>query len=81
MRETSDGFVIAEKELELRGPGEVLGTRQTGDLQFRIADLIRARWLLPEVKQAAFELMENQPQLTDALISRWLGAAEQYGNV
>ena len=81
MRETSDGFVIAEKDLELRGPGEVLGTRQTGDLQFRIADLIRDQGLLPEVKQAAIELMENQPQLTDALISRWLGAAEQYGNV
>ena len=81
MRETSDGFVIAEKDLELRGPGEVLGTRQTGDLQFRIADLVRDQGLLPEVKLAAIQLMENQPQRVDALISRWLGAAEQYGNV
>ena len=81
MRETSDGFIIAEKDLELRGPGEVLGTRQTGELQFRIADLVRDQGLLPEVKRAAIELIENQPQRTDALIHRWLGAAEQYGNV
>ncbi|MBL4584467.1 MAG: ATP-dependent DNA helicase RecG [Pseudomonadales bacterium] len=81
MRETSDGFVIAEKDLELRGPGEVLGTRQTGELQFRIADLLRDQGLLPEVKKAAIELMQNQPERTDALISRWLGEAEQYGNV
>ena len=81
MRETSDGFIIAEKDLELRGPGEVLGTRQTGELQFRIADLVRDQGLLPEVKRAAIELMENQPQRTDALIHRWLGTAEQYGNV
>lgn len=81
MRETSDGFIIAEKDLELRGSGEVLGTRQTGELQFRIADLVRDQGLLPEVKRAAIELIENQPQRTDALIHRWLGAAEQYGNV
>jgi ATP-dependent DNA helicase RecG len=54
MRDSTDGFVIAEKDLELRGPGEVLGTRQTGMINFRIADLQRDEALLNGVKQAAF---------------------------
>ena len=80
MRETTDGFKIAEKDLELRGPGEVLGTRQTGMMQFRIADLIRDADLLPAVKRAANEI-ENTPVLMSALIGRWLGTGTQYAQV
>ena len=79
MRETNDGFKIAEKDLEIRGPGEVLGTRQTGDMQFHIADLQRDAHMLPEVKTIALALLQQHPQNVDPLISRWLGHSEQYG--
>ncbi len=78
MRETTDGFKIAEKDLELRGPGEVLGTRQTGDMQLHIADLQRDAYMLPQIKQLAQDLLLNHPQNVDALITRWLGQSEQY---
>lgn len=78
MRETNDGFKIAEKDLELRGPGEVLGTRQTGDMQLHIADLQRDAHMLPQIKNLAQKLLLNHPQNVDALISRWLGHSEQY---
>ncbi|MCF6225183.1 MAG: ATP-dependent DNA helicase RecG [Xanthomonadales bacterium] len=77
MRATNDGFRIAEKDLELRGPGEVLGTRQTGALQFRLADLARDAALIQQVPQLAESLLKDQ-QRTDALIARWLGNAERY---
>ncbi|WP_421868406.1 ATP-dependent DNA helicase RecG [Motiliproteus sp.] len=80
MRETNDGFRIAEKDLELRGPGEVLGTRQTGMMQFRIADLERDADLLEGVKTAAAQI-ESLPQNCDGIIRRWLAQGEQYGNV
>ncbi len=80
MRETTDGFRIAEKDLELRGPGEVLGTRQTGMMQFRIADLERDADLLPQVKILAANL-SDRPQVTDALILRWMGSSETYAQV
>ena len=80
MRETTDGFRIAEKDLELRGPGEVLGTRQTGMMQFRIADLERDADLLPQVKTLAANLSDH-PQVTDALILRWMGSSETYAQV
>ena len=80
MRESSDGFRIAEKDLELRGPGEVLGTRQTGMMQFRIADLQRDSDLLPRVKRAAGEI-ERAPVLMEALITRWLGQGAEYAHV
>lgn len=80
MRESTDGFRIAEKDLELRGPGEVLGTRQTGMMQFRIADLQRDSDLLPRVKQAAGEI-EQTPALMEALIQRWLGQGAEYAHV
>ncbi len=80
MRETSDGFIIAEKDLQLRGPGEVLGTRQTGDIQFHIADLQRDAHLLNDIKSAAAHL-QQQPQQIQALIDRWLGINEQYAKV
>jgi ATP-dependent DNA helicase RecG len=79
MRETNDGFKIAEKDLEIRGPGEVLGTRQTGDMQFRIADLQRDAHLLPEVKRMAIKLLQDYAENVDPLIGRWLGHSEQYG--
>src|SRR5699024_9464772 len=74
MRETTDGFVIAERDLELRGPGEVLGTRQTGMLRFRVADLARDAELLESVKALAGSL---DVAGADVIIERWLGAAEQ----
>lgn len=80
MRESNNGFVIAEKDLELRGPGEVLGTRQTGLMQFRLAELERDKEWLPEVKRLAPALMNNH-KLVDALIERWLGNSVQYGAV
>lgn len=81
MRDSSDGFVIAEKDLELRGPGEVLGTRQTGLAQFRVADLERDRDLLMVVRTAAQELIHQSPECVDALVNRWLGKGEEYANV
>ncbi|HMA98292.1 MAG TPA: ATP-dependent DNA helicase RecG, partial [Wenzhouxiangella sp.] len=78
MRETTDGFVIAEKDLELRGPGEVLGTRQTGMLRFRIADLARDEPLLDRIESLAKDIDSTQ---ADALIERWIGAAEQLVDV
>ena len=81
MRQTSDGFAIAEKDLELRGPGELLGTRQTGDMQLQIADLQRDSQLLPEVKRAAKYLLVEQPQAVAPLIDRWLGNNQQYAPV
>jgi ATP-dependent DNA helicase RecG len=78
MRETTDGFVIAEKDLELRGPGELLGTRQTGLAAFRVADLVRDAGLLPSVQQAADELLAAQPALGERLIARWIGSAARY---
>jgi len=81
MRETNDGFVIARKDLEIRGPGEVLGTRQTGMLQLKIADLQRDQALLPAVAQAAEQLLRDQPQSAARLIERWLANRSQYGTV
>ncbi|UCJ17950.1 ATP-dependent DNA helicase RecG [Pseudomonas sp. MM211] len=81
MRETSDGFIIAEKDLELRGPGEMLGTRQTGLLQFKVADLMRDADLLPAVRDAAQELLEHWPQHVSPLLERWLRHGQQYGQV
>lgn len=81
MRETNDGFVIAEKDLELRGPGEMLGTRQTGLLQFKVADLMRDAALLPAVREAACQLLEHWPAHVSPLLERWLKYGQQYGQV
>jgi ATP-dependent DNA helicase RecG len=78
LRETGDGFRIAEKDLELRGPGEVLGTRQTGQMTLRIADLARDAHLLPAVQRAGAALLGQHPALADRLIARWIGAATRY---
>ncbi|WP_282040530.1 ATP-dependent DNA helicase RecG [Halomonas alimentaria] len=82
MRETTDGFRIAEKDLELRGPGEVLGTRQTGLAQMKIADLERDADLLDRVAPLAEALMATHPEASQPLIRRWLGEeAGRYGQV
>ncbi|MEJ2143262.1 MAG: ATP-dependent DNA helicase RecG [Gammaproteobacteria bacterium] len=81
MRETDDGFAIARKDLEIRGPGEVLGTRQTGMLQLRIADLQRDQALMPQVTLTADKVLKQYPQLVKPLIKRWVGMATRYGNV
>lgn len=81
MRDSTDGFVIAEKDLELRGPGEVLGTRQTGLAQFRVAELERDGDLLDDVKSAAQLLLKQSPDHIEPLLSRWLGHGEQYASV
>jgi len=81
MRENNSGFVIAQKDLELRGPGEVLGTRQTGLMQFRIADIVRDEPMLEEVKQVAQDLQRHYPDHIEPLLQRWLGHARQYASV
>ncbi|MCD0259672.1 ATP-dependent DNA helicase RecG [Xanthomonas melonis] len=78
MRQTNDGFVIAEKDLELRGPGELLGTRQTGLASFRIADLARDAALLPRVQVLAERLLIDAPQIADRVVARWIGGAVRY---
>ncbi|MBV7304089.1 ATP-dependent DNA helicase RecG [Xanthomonas vasicola] len=78
MRQTNDGFVIAEKDLELRGPGELLGTRQTGLASFRIADLARDAGLLPRVQVLAERLLEEAPEIADRVVARWIGGAVRY---
>ena len=81
MRETTDGFKVAQKDLELRGPGEVLGTRQTGVMQLKIADLLRDAHLLPEVIRLSDELVEKYPQRVEPLIRRWLSGQAHYAKV
>ena len=81
MRGTNDGFEIARKDLELRGPGEVLGTKQTGMLQLRIADLSRDQSLLPELTGLADQMLNQYPDRVAPLIRRWLGEGVRYGTV
>ncbi|GAA4859844.1 ATP-dependent DNA helicase RecG [Luteimonas vadosa] len=80
MRRTSDGFVIAEKDLELRGPGELLGTRQTGLAAFRLADLARDADLLPAVHRLGEGLLREAPDVADRLVERWIGSAARYAS-
>ncbi len=72
VRETNDGFLIAQRDLELRGPGELLGTRQTGLADLKIADLVRDQSLIPQVQKMA-RLMDRHPSHVEPLIRRWLG--------
>jgi ATP-dependent DNA helicase RecG len=82
MRETNDGFVIAEKDLSLRGAGEVLGTRQTGLAEFRIARLGRDDDLLDEVSAIADQLLASHPAAVQGLVRRWIGEEKKdYGGV
>ncbi len=81
LRRSSDGFELARKDLELRGPGEVLGTRQTGLAQFRVADLVRDADLAAEVQRLAGRLLAQRPQLAEPLMQRWIGGAARFGQV
>ena len=81
MRDTTDGFVIAEEDLALRGPGELLGTRQAGDMSYRVADSQRDEALLPRVNQLGLILLEHQPTVVAKLITRWIGARRSYAHV
>ena len=81
MRQSNDGFYIAEKDLEIRGPGEVLGTRQTGLMEFKMADLMRDAHLQPRVKLWSEKIKTSHPGFIEPLIKRWLAGSEQYGNV
>jgi ATP-dependent DNA helicase RecG len=81
IRESNDGFEIARRDLELRGPGELLGTRQTGLAQLRVADLLRDSDLLPRVQEAAELLLSSYPDNIAALTARWIGSDERYGRV
>jgi ATP-dependent DNA helicase RecG len=81
LRETNDGFRIAEEDLRLRGPGEVLGTRQTGIMQMRVADLMRDRDLLPEVRRVADRLLAAHSDSIPRILDRWVGEAARYGRV
>ena len=81
LRETNDGFKVAEKDLELRGPGEVLGTRQTGLMQMRIADIVRDEPWFAEVKATALYIIKQHPEVIEPLVRRWLGKADRFVNV
>ena len=81
MRDTDDGFRIAEEDMAIRGFGELLGTRQTGLLQLRVADLQRHQALLERVSDIAPGLLQNHPEYVEPLITRWLGHKTRYGAV
>ncbi|MDY6216202.1 ATP-dependent DNA helicase RecG [Actinobacillus porcinus] len=80
LRDSQDGFVISEKDLEIRGPGEVLGTKQTGIAEFKVANLMRDRRMIPTVQHYAKALIVKYPDVADALIKRWLNNKEIYSN-
>ncbi len=81
LRNSNDGFEIAKIDLEIRGPGEVFGTRQTGELQFKIANLMEDQLLLPKVQQVAQIILEEYPENVEPLIERWIKHAEVYAAV
>lgn len=80
LRESNDGFIIAQKDLEIRGPGEMLGTKQTGLADFKIADLLRDQKLIPEIQRMARYLHTSHPANAAAIIDRWIGNRDQYSN-
>ena len=78
LRQSNDGFVIAQKDLEIRGPGEVLGTKQTGLADMKVADLNRDQALVPQVQKLASHVLQQAPENVDAIIQRWLGDRDKY---
>lgn len=80
LRESNDGFYIAQQDLEIRGPGELLGTRQTGLAELRIADLVRDAELIPQVQSMATHMWHHHPSHAQAMINRWIGQKQQYGH-
>ncbi|MBF7683587.1 ATP-dependent DNA helicase RecG [Acinetobacter sp. B5B] len=81
LKQSNDGFIIAEKDLQIRGPGELLGTKQTGDLGFKVANLERDQYLLHQAQHIAQQLIQQNPQTVDALLQRWLPHAPRYAYV
>ncbi|EPD3811706.1 ATP-dependent DNA helicase RecG [Cronobacter dublinensis] len=80
LRDSNDGFVIAQKDLEIRGPGELLGTRQTGNAEFKVADLLRDQAVIPQVQRIARHIHEHYPEHAQALIERWMPETQKYSN-
>ncbi|MEM6052826.1 ATP-dependent DNA helicase RecG [Erwinia sp. P7711] len=80
LRDSNDGFVIAQCDLEIRGPGELLGTRQTGNAEFKVADLLRDGAMIPEVQRVARHIHQHYPEQAQALIERWLPETQRYTN-
>jgi len=80
LRDSNDGFVIAQKDLEIRGPGELLGTRQTGAAEFKVADLLRDQAMIPDIQRIARHIHERYPEQAQALIERWMPETERYSN-
>jgi ATP-dependent DNA helicase RecG len=80
LRDSNDGFVIAQCDLEIRGPGELLGTRQTGNAEFKVADLLRDQALIPDVQRIARHIHQHYPEQAQALIERWLPETDRYTN-
>lgn len=80
LRDSNDGFVIAQRDLEIRGPGELLGTRQTGSAEFKVADLLRDQAMIPEVQRVARHLHQHYPEHAQALVERWLPEKARYSN-
>ena len=78
MRETADGFEIARRDLDIRGPGEFLGARQSGQAMLRFADLEQDQWLVEQARDVAHNLLTHAPEIADAHLARWLGAKEDY---
>jgi ATP-dependent DNA helicase RecG len=81
LRDTNDGFVVAQRDLELRGPGELLGTRQTGLPDYRVADLVRDAELMPKVQACAEAVQRQSPENAAAIVRRWLADVHLYGKV
>ncbi|MGY5450992.1 ATP-dependent DNA helicase RecG [Agarivorans sp. MS3-6] len=78
LRDSTDGFVIAQRDMEIRGPGELLGTKQTGLAEFKIADLVRDQVLIGEAQALAKQLLQQTPASVAPLIERWLAGREQF---
>ena len=81
MKQTTDGFRIAEEDLKIRGPGDVLGTRQTGDISFRIADVVRDQGMLDSVHRIADQIRTHDPHCIQPIIDRWILDADRFSNV
>ena len=81
VRKSVDGFYISEKDLELRGPGELLGTRQKGVIGLKIADISRDAYMLPSINRYCADFDNKYPGLSEKLIARWVGQQIVYRNV
>ena len=81
LRETNDGFEVSRRDLELRGPGELLGTRQTGLMNLRVADLVRDADMLPDVQRAAALMLAGPQENIAGLVNRWVGTGERFRKV